>query len=77
MTDLPWLMRRLPVRDWAAPWKGKLKRMWNLAHHTAAEHQDEFWVIKIRSHTRPSMPARYELKPFRGQVLNVIRSKHP
>ena len=72
------LMRRLPVRDWAAFWKGKLKRMWNLMHHTeAAEHQDEFLYKDQVTYATFHAVARYDLKPFRGQVLNVIASKHP
>ncbi len=72
------LMRRLPTRDWAAFWKGKLKRIWNLMHHTeAAEHQDEFLYKDQVTYATFHAVARYDLKPFRGQVLNVIASKHP
>ncbi|HMZ97947.1 MAG TPA: amino acid adenylation domain-containing protein [Nitrospira sp.] len=72
------LMRRLPADEWASFWKGKLKRMWNLMHHTeAAEHQDEFLYKDQVTYATFHAVARYELKPFRGQVLNVIASKHP
>ncbi len=72
------LMRRLPAREWAPFWKGKLKRMWNLMHHTeAAEHQDEFLYKDQVTYATFHAVARYDLKPFRGQVLNVIASKHP
>ena len=72
------LMRRLPAREWAPFWRGKLKRMWNLMHHTeAAEHQDEFLYKDQVTYATFHAVARYDLKPFRGQVLNVIASKHP
>lgn len=72
------LMRWLPARDWAAFWEGKLKRMWNLMHHTeAAEHQDEFLYKDQVTYATFHAVARYDLQPFRGQVLNVIASKHP
>lgn len=72
------LMRRLPAREWAAFWKGKLKRIWSLMHHTeAAEHQDEFLYKDQVTYATFHAVARYDLKPFRGQVLNVIASKHP
>ncbi|ULA67915.1 MAG: Putative Multi-domain non-ribosomal peptide synthetase [Nitrospira sp.] len=72
------LMRRLPAREWSTFWKGKLKRMWNLMHHTeAAEHQDEFLYKDQVTYATFHAVARYDLKPFRGQVLNVIASKHP
>ena len=72
------LMRRLPAREWAAFWKGKLQRMWSLMHHSeAAEHQDEFLYKDQVTYATFHAVARYELKPFHGQVLNVIASKHP
>ncbi len=72
------LMRRLPAREWVPFWRGKLKRMWNLMHHTeAAEHQDEFLYKDQVTYATFHAVARYDLKPFRGQVLNVIASKHP
>ena len=47
-------------------------------HHTeAAEHQDEFLYKDQVTYATFHAVARYDLKPFRGQVLNVIASKHP
>jgi thioesterase domain-containing protein len=72
------LMRRLPIQEWPSFWRGKLKRIWNLMHHTeAAEHQDEFLYKDQVTYATFHAVARYDLKPFRGQVLNVIASKHP
>jgi amino acid adenylation domain-containing protein len=72
------LMRRLPRQEWPAFWRGKLKRLWGLMHHTeAAEHQDEFLYKDQVTYATFHAVARYDLKPFRGQVLNVIASKHP
>lgn len=72
------LMRGLPVREWPAFWRGKLKRLWNLMHHTdAAEHQDEFLYRDQVTYATFHAVARYRLKPLRAQVLNVIASKHP
>ena len=72
------LMRKLPMHDWASFWKGKMKRIWNLMHHTeVAEHQDEFLYKDQVTYATFHAVARYHLKPFRGQVLNVIASKHP
>ncbi len=72
------LMRQLPVREWGTFWKGKLHRLWNMMHHTeSVEHQDEFLYKDQVTYATFHAVARYELKPFRGQVLNVIASKHP
>ena len=72
------LMRRLPIGEWPIFWRGKLKRLWGLMHHTeAAEHQDEFLYKDQVTYATFHAVARYDLKPFRGQVLNVIASKHP
>lgn len=72
------LMRQLPVSEWVTFWKGKLHRVWNMMHHAeAAEHQDEFLYKDQVTYATFHAVARYELKPFRGQVLNVIASKHP
>lgn len=72
------LMRQLPVAEWATFWKGKLHRLWNMMHHTeSTEHQDEFLYKDQVTYATFHAVARYELKPFRGQVLNVIASKHP
>ena len=72
------LMQQLPASEWATFWKGKLHRLWNMMHHTeAAEHQDEFLYKDQVTYATFHAVARYELKPFRGQVLNVIASKHP
>jgi amino acid adenylation domain-containing protein len=72
------LMRGLPMREWPAFWKGRLKRLWNLMHHTdAAEHQDEFLYRDQVTYATFHAVARYRLKPLRAQVLNVIASKHP
>lgn len=72
------LMRQLPASEWATFWKGKFNRLWNMMHHTeAAEHQDEFLYKDQVTYATFHAVARYELKPFRGQVLNVIASKHP
>ncbi len=72
------LMRRLPAREWPVFWRGKLKRMWNLMHHTeAAEHQDEFLYKDQVTYATFHAVARYDMKPFRGQVLNVVASEHP
>ena len=72
------LMRRLPAREWLPFWRGKLKRLWNLMHHTdAAEHHDEFLYKDQVTYATFHAVARYDLKPFHGQVLNVVASKHP
>ncbi len=72
------LMRPLPVREWPTFWQGKVKRLWGLMHHgEAAEHQDEFLYKDQVTYATFHAAARYDLKPFRGQVLNVIASKHP
>jgi thioesterase domain-containing protein/acyl carrier protein len=72
------LMRRLPMGEWSGFWKGKLKRLWNLMHHAeAVEHQDEFLYKDQVTYATFHAVARYDLKPFQGQVLNVIASKHP
>ncbi len=72
------LMLGLPLRDWPTFWRGKMKRLWDLMHHTeVAEHQDEFLYKDQVSYATYHAAARYDLKPFRGQVLNVIASKHP
>ena len=72
------LMRRLPTQEWLIFWRGKLKRLWGLMHHTeAAEHQDEFLYKDQVTYATFHAVARYDLKPFRGQVFNVIASKHP
>jgi len=72
------LMRRLPIQEWPSFWRGKLKRIWNLMHHTeAAEHQDEFLYKDQVTYATFHAVARYDMKPFRGPVLNVIASKHP
>ncbi|MBS0172290.1 MAG: amino acid adenylation domain-containing protein [Nitrospira sp.] len=72
------LMRQLPVAEWGTFWKGKLHRLWNMMHHSeAVEHQDEFLYKDQVTYATFHAVARYELKPFRGQVLNVIASKHP
>ncbi len=72
------LMRRLPMKEWPTFWRGKLKRLWNLMHHTeAAEHQDEFLYKDQVTYATFHAVARYDLKLFHGPVLNVIASKHP
>ena len=72
------LMRGLPIEEWPRFWKGKLTRLWNLMHHAeAVEHQDEFLYKDQVTYATFHAVARYDLKPFRGQVLNVIASKHP
>lgn len=72
------LMRDLPAEQWPAFWRGKLKQLWNLMHHTeAAEHQDEFLYKDQVTYAMFHAAARYELKLFHGPVLNVIASKHP
>ena len=71
-------MRGLPMEEWPRFWKGKLTRLWNLMHHAeAVEHQDEFLYKDQVTYATFHAVARYDLKPFRGQVLNVIASKHP
>ncbi len=72
------LMRGLPVDQWPSFWRGKLKRLWNLMHHAeAAEHQDEFLYKDQVTYATFHAVARYRMKPFPGQLLNVIASKHP
>lgn len=72
------LMLGLPVREWSTFWRGKLKRLWRLMHHTeAAEDQDEFLYKDQVTYATFHAVARYRLKPLRAQVLNVIASKHP
>ena len=72
------LMRKLPRQEWLMFWRGKLKRLWGLMHHSeAAEHQDEFLYKDQVTYATFHAVARYDVKPFRGQVLNVIASKHP
>jgi hypothetical protein len=72
------LMRKLPRQQWLMFCRGKLKRLWGLMHHSeAVEHQDEFLYKDQVTYATFHAVARYDLKPFRGQVLNVIASKHP
>jgi amino acid adenylation domain-containing protein len=72
------LMRKFPAREWPAFWKGKLKRLWNLMQHTKSpEHQDDFLYKDQVTYATFHAVARYRLRPFLGQVLNVIASKHP
>lgn len=72
------LMSRLPAKSWPGFWKDKVKRLWSLMHHTeSAEHQDEFLYKDQVTYATFHAVARYRMKPYHGQVLNVIASKHP
>jgi amino acid adenylation domain-containing protein len=72
------LMRGLPVEQWPAFWRGKLKQVWNLMHHAeATEHQDEFLYKDQVTYATFHAAARYRMKVFAGPLLNVIASKHP
>ncbi len=69
------LMNESPVKHWPVFWREKLSTIWGVVYglHEHERHRDLAYQDQV-TYAMFHAAARYDLKPYRGCVLNVIAS---